>query len=192
MNATESSCVLCCEILFLSRNTYTKFPTKMNSGFCRTTRNLQNQWCCHMGLAKQRGRIQWQVPIRLIRVCSTIVTEQVSQQTVFHKLFMKFSIHMSSVILYMSSVVFHWYKRIVFLHGQANWNLAKKKDTLGDILDDKSRSGPNRLKKRSHAFNKHDTVFNVKYASLGIQRRPISQTLKNLRNAYHLKWLCPP
>jgi hypothetical protein len=63
--------------------------------------------------------------------------------------------------------------------------------TLGDILDDKSRSSPIRLKKRSRAVNKRDTFFIVKYANLGKERQPISQTLKNLRNAYRLKWLRP-
>ncbi len=71
-------CFVCCEILFFylginnRPTTYTKFPAKMNSGFWPTTQNLQNQQCCCMGLAKWQGQIQWQVPIRLIRVCSTI------------------------------------------------------------------------------------------------------------------------
>jgi hypothetical protein len=62
---------------------------------------------------------------------------------------------------------------------------------LGDILDNKSRSDPIRLKKRSCAVDKRDKIFILKYANLGKERQPISQTLKNLRNAYHLKWLCP-
>ncbi len=56
-----------------NRPTYIKFLAKMNSGFWPTTQNLQNQRCCCMGLAKQQGQIQWQVPIRLHRVCSTML-----------------------------------------------------------------------------------------------------------------------
>ncbi len=71
-----ADCVLYCQILFfLGINNwpiYTTFPAKMNSGFWPTTQNLQNQQCHRMGLAKRWGRIQWQVPIRLIRVCSTM------------------------------------------------------------------------------------------------------------------------
>jgi hypothetical protein len=59
----------------------------------------------------------------------------------------------------------------------------KKMRMLGDILDDESRSGPIRLEKRSRAVNKGDTFFIVKYAKLGKERQPISQTLKSLRNA---------
>ncbi len=67
---------------------------------------------------------------------------------------------------------------------------SQKMRKLGDILDDESRSGPIRLKKRSRAVDKRDTFFIVKYPNLGKERRPISP-LRNLRNAYHLKWLCP-
>ncbi len=67
----------------------------------------------------------------------------------------------------------------------------QKMRKLGDILDDELRSGPIRLKKRSRAVNKCDTFFIMKYANLGKERQPISQTLKSLRNAYRLKWLCP-
>jgi hypothetical protein len=48
-----------------------------------------------------------------------------------------------------------------------------------------------RLKKRSPAIDKHDTFFIVKYGNLGKEGQPIRQTLKNIRNAYHLKWLRP-
>jgi hypothetical protein len=65
----------------------------------------------------------------------------------------------------------------------------QKMRKLGDILDNESRLGPIRLKKRSRAVNKHDTFFIVKYANLGKEWQPISQTLKKLRNAYHLKRL---
>jgi hypothetical protein len=67
----------------------------------------------------------------------------------------------------------------------------QKMPKLGDILDDESRSGPIRLEKRSRAVDKRDTFFIMKYANLGKERQPISHTLKNLRNAYHLKWLRP-
>ncbi len=63
----------------------------------------------------------------------------------------------------------------------------QKMRTLGDILDDKSRSVPIRLEKRSCAVNKRETFFNVKYASLGKEWQAISQTLKNLRN----EEICP-
>ncbi len=60
-----------------------------------------------------------------------------------------------------------------------------------NILDDESRLGPIRLEKISHAADKHDSFFIMTCANLGKERQPISQTLKNLRNAYCLKWQCP-
>jgi hypothetical protein len=62
---------------------------------------------------------------------------------------------------------------------------------LGEVLEDKSRSGPNRLDEQLRAVNKHDTLFIIKYTSLGKQQQPFSQTLKNLRNDYRLKCLHP-
>ncbi len=63
---------------------------------------------------------------------------------------------------------------------QANWEMAKKMQTLGEVLEDKLRSGPTRLKKRSSTMNKRDSLFIVKHASLGKQQQPISMVLKSL------------
>ncbi len=48
------------------------YVTRMSISRSGLIDSPQNQWCRRMGLAKWRGQIQWQVPIRLIRVCSTI------------------------------------------------------------------------------------------------------------------------
>ncbi len=45
----------------------------------------------------------------------------------------------------------------------------KKMQMLGEVLEDKSRSGPTRLKKRSRIMDKRDTLFIAEYASLGKQ-----------------------
>ncbi len=67
--------------------TYTKLPAKMNSGFWPTTRNLQNQRCCHLGLAKMTGTNAMTSSYKTYQsMLYNIVTEQVSQRTVSHKL----------------------------------------------------------------------------------------------------------
>ena len=63
--------------------------------------------------------------------------------------------------------------------------------TLGAVLDDESDSGPARLEKKSRATDKRDSFLVIKYASLGHSQRPLTQTVKKLRNAFKLKWLRP-
>ncbi len=63
--------------------------------------------------------------------------------------------------------------------------------TLGDVLEDELRSGPTRLEKQSRAVDKRDTFVIVKSTNLGKHQQPISMVIKNLCNAYQLKWLCP-
>ncbi len=46
----------------------------------------------------------------------------------------------------------------------------KKMQMLGEVLEDKLRLGPTRLKKRSRTMDKRDTLFIVKYASLEKQQ----------------------
>ena len=69
--------------------------------------------------------------------------------------------------------------------------LDQKMRTLGAVLDDESDSGPARLEKKSRAIDKRDSFLVIKYASLGHSQRPLVQTVKNLRNAFRLKWLRP-
>jgi hypothetical protein len=63
--------------------------------------------------------------------------------------------------------------------------------TLSAVLYDKTNSGPAKLEKQSRAINKHDSLFVVKYASLGQPHWPIIKVIKHLRNLYKLKWLHP-
>jgi hypothetical protein len=63
--------------------------------------------------------------------------------------------------------------------------------TLSAVLDDKTNSGPTRLEKKSHTINKRDSLFVVKYASLGQSHRPMITVIKNLWNSYMSKWLHP-
>jgi hypothetical protein len=63
--------------------------------------------------------------------------------------------------------------------------------TLGDVLNDESRSGPARLEKKLRAVDKRDFFLVVKYASLGHSHSPIVQAVKCLRFLYRLKWLRP-
>ncbi len=70
--------LLCCCVKSGEQNegtsnkpTHAIFPAKMNSSFSQTTPKRQLQCHCQMSPTKQQGEIQWEVPIRLIRVCST-------------------------------------------------------------------------------------------------------------------------
>jgi hypothetical protein len=67
--------------------------------------------------------------------------------------------------------------------------LGQKMQTLSAVLNDKTSSGPDRLKKQSHAFDKRDSFLIVKYASLGHSQWLIVKVVKHLRNLCCLKWL---
>ncbi len=62
---------------------------------------------------------------------------------------------------------------------------------LSAVLDNKMNSLPARLKKKSRSIDKRDSLFIMKYASLGRSCRPMIKVIKNLRYLYKLKWLRP-
>jgi hypothetical protein len=78
--------------------------------------------------------------------------------------------------------------KALWLVGQLK--LGQKMRKVSAVLDNKTNSGPTRLKK-SCAINKHDSFFVVKYVSLGQSHQPIIKVIKYLRNLYKLKWLRP-
>jgi hypothetical protein len=62
---------------------------------------------------------------------------------------------------------------------------------LSAVIDNKMNSGPTRLKKKSQTIYKHDSLFVVKYVSLGRSHQPMIKVIKHLWNLYKLKWLHP-
>ncbi len=79
--------------------------------------------------------------------------------------------------------------KALWLAGQLK--LGQKIWTLSAVLDNKTDSDPARLKKKSCTIDKHDSLFVVKYASLGRQHWPMIKVIKHLQDLYKLKWLCP-
>jgi hypothetical protein len=81
----------------------------MNSGFSQTTPKRQLQCHCQMSPTKQQGEIQWEVPIRLIRVCSTkYLLSRCHKVRYFTSYYIKPEFK-GEVWLCGWSAVFHWY-----------------------------------------------------------------------------------
>jgi hypothetical protein len=67
---------------------------------------------------------------------------------------------------------------------------SEKLRTLSAILSEEETSGRTQARNKSRSIDKRDSLFIVKYASLG-RNKPIHAVVKKLRNDFKLKWLRP-